>query len=67
MKKNNSISLDKALTGFTSGWVSLSKDYKKVIAHAKTLDGLAKKLEAKGNPDGYVMRASVDFSSYIGW
>lgn len=64
--KNNQKSLDKTIKGITSGWVSLSKDYKKVIAHARTLNELAKKLEKKGNPDGYVMKASADFSSYVG-
>ena len=59
-------SLDKTLKGYTSGWVSVSKDYRKVIAHGKNLSELVKKIEKRGNPDGYIMKAAADFSSYSG-
>lgn len=63
MKKANLI---KTLKGYTSGWVSISKDYKKVIASGKTLDTLLKKLDNMENPDGYLMKVAKDYSGYIG-
>jgi len=60
------INLTKTLKNYTSGWVSISKDYKKVIASAKTLKALIKKLDKKGSPDGYLMKAAKDYSGYVG-
>lgn len=63
MQKAN---LVKTLKGYTSGWVSISRDYKKVIASGKTLDNVLRKLEKMGNPDGYLMKAAKNYSGYIG-
>lgn len=63
MRKAN---LAKVLKGYTSGWVSISKDYRKVLASGKTLNILIKKLEKMGIPDGYLMRAAKDYSGYVG-
>lgn len=61
----NHIDLTKVLKG-KNNWVSLSKDYKRVIAEGKTLKELIAELKKKGNPDGYILRASKDYSTYIG-
>ena len=67
MKKiTKAANFDKKLKGISSGWVSISKDNKKVLAHAKTLEELARKIERKGNPEGFVTRVTADFSSYVG-
>ena len=58
--------LSKTLRGQTSGWVSISKDYKKIIAKDKSLKELLEKLNKLGNPDGYLMKAAKDFSRYVG-
>lgn len=63
MEKAN---LYKTLRGHTSGWVSISKDQKRVIASARTVKSLLKKLADKGNPDGYIMKAAKDYSHYVG-
>lgn len=63
MKKAN---LVKILQGYTSGWVSISRDYNKVITSGKTLNIVLRKLEKMGNPDGYLMKAAKDYSGYIG-
>jgi hypothetical protein len=63
MKATN---LAKILKNYSSGWVSISKDYKKVIASGKTLKSLLVKLAKKKNPDGYLMRAVKDYSGYVG-
>ena len=58
--------LAKILKNYTSGWVSISKDYKKVVASGRTLKTLLQKLEKMGNPDGYLMKAAKDYSGYVG-
>jgi len=58
--------LAKILKNYTSGWVSISKDYQKVIASGRTLKTLLQKLEKMGNPDGYLMKAAKDYSGYVG-
>jgi len=54
------------LKGLTPGWASISKDSKNVVAHAKTLTELIKKLEKKGNPEGVITRVANRFTSYVG-
>jgi hypothetical protein len=59
------VNLTKTLRGKT-GWVSVSPNHKKVVAQSKTLNGLLAKLKKMGNPEGSIMIAAKDFSSYIG-
>lgn len=59
------INLTKTLKGKT-GWVSLSEDYKKVIAQGKSLKELIVKLKKIGNPKGHIMYSAKDYSGYIG-
>lgn len=59
------VNLKKTLKG-KSGWVSIAPDNKKVIAQGRNLKGLLKKLKEMGNPDGYIMIAADDFSTYVG-
>lgn len=58
--------LSKILKGYNSGWVSISRDYKKIIAAGKTLKTLIQKLDKMGNPEGYLMKAAKDYSNYVG-
>lgn len=60
------VDLTKVLRDHTSGWVSISKDYKKVIAKDKSLKALLEKLKKMGNPDGHLMKAAKDYSHYVG-
>lgn len=62
MTKNITKTLNKR-----SGWVSLSVDYKKVIASDKTLSGLLTKLGRLGNPAGYLMKAAQNYSRFMGY
>lgn len=57
------VDLRPALKGYTSKWVLLSKDYKKVIESAKTLPVLLKKIRGR---DGIIMSVAKDYSRYIG-
>lgn len=59
------VNLVKTLRGKT-GWVSLSADKKKVIAEGKTLKEVVEKLKKMGNPKGFMMPITKDFSSYVG-
>jgi len=63
MKGKSLISL---LKGYSNGWISISTDYKKVLASGKTLEVVLQKLAKLGNPKGVLMRASKDFSRYAG-
>jgi hypothetical protein len=53
--------LSKILKKYTSGWVVISKDQKKVIAHGGKFSDIANKFN-----DGYILKASKDFSNYVG-
>lgn len=58
--------LPKLLKKYSSGWISVSRDYRKAIAWGKTLKSLTIKLEKLGNPGGYLMKVAKDYSGYIG-
>ncbi len=64
--KNKQQPMNRKLKGLTSGWASISKDSKRVIAHAKTLDELVRKLDKKGKPEGVITRVATGFTSYVG-
>ena len=65
--KNNQKSLDKTIKRITSGWVLVTKDNKRVLAHAKTLKQLIRNIELKGNPEGSIsIVPPANFSSYVG-
>lgn len=59
-------SLGKILKKYSTGWISVSQDHKSVLAWGKTLKSMLKKLEKKGNPEGYVMKVAKTYSNYIG-
>lgn len=58
--------LAKILQKYKSGWVSVTKDHNRMIAWGKNLNSLLQKIEKKGNPDGVIMKAAKDYSSYVG-
>ncbi len=60
-----SVNLRPVLKG-RKGWVSLSKDYKKIIAEGETLKELIKKLDKLGNPEGVITNVAEDYSTYVG-
>ncbi len=59
------INLTKILRG-KKGWVSLSLDYKKIVARGESLNDLLKNLKEKNNPKGYIMKVNQDYSNYVG-
>ena len=64
MKRGN---LAQTLKRYSKGWVSISKDYKRVLASGKTMESVLKQLKRIGNPDGILMRAAKDYSRYAGF
>lgn len=60
------VDLTRPLKGYTGNWVLLSKDYKRVLASAKTLKTLIKRGEKGKVRDGYVMKVAKDYSHYVG-
>ena len=65
--KNNQKSQALNINGITSGWVLVTKDNKRVLAHAKTLKQLIRNIELKGNPEGSIsIVPPANFSSYVG-
>lgn len=58
--------LPRLLGKYNSGWVSISKNYDKVLAYGRTLDSLVKKLQRAKKGEGYITRASGDYSRYVG-
>ena len=64
--KENSTS-QKAPKSIKPGWVFVSKDNKRVLAHAKTFGQLLRSIEQKGNPKGSISIVPPEnFSSYVG-
>jgi len=53
--------LVKLLKKYTSGWVVISKDQKKVLAHSKKFSDVVNKFDS-----GYILKANKDFSNYVG-
>jgi len=65
--KNNQKSQALNINGITSGWVLVTKDNKRVLAHAKTLKQLIRNIELKGNPEGSIsIVPPANFTSYVG-
>ncbi|MBI3385101.1 hypothetical protein HY030_02835 [Candidatus Gottesmanbacteria bacterium] len=58
------VNVSKLIKKYTSGWISLSSDQKKVIAHGKSLQTVLKRLKELGNPSGYLIKATKDYSYY---
>ncbi|MBI3397416.1 hypothetical protein HY045_02980 [Candidatus Woesebacteria bacterium] len=53
--------LEKLLKKYTSGWVVVSKDQKKVLAHGKKFSDVVNKFSK-----GYILKANKNFSNYVG-
>lgn len=53
--------LDKLLKKYTSGWVVVSKDQKKILAYSKRFSDVVNKADK-----GYILKANKNFSDYVG-
>ena len=59
------VDLTKLLKPYKSGWVALSRNYKKVIASAPTLEKMDNKLKKLGNPDIVLISASENYKGFV--
>lgn len=61
----SNINLTKLLKNFSSGWVAITSDYKKVVASGKTLKEITHKMEKEGRVDVVLISASKNYRGYV--
>lgn len=59
------IDLTKILKPYKSGWVAVSKDYKKAVAAAATLELLDEELKKLKSPHVVLIPASKNYRGFI--
>lgn len=59
------ISLIKLLKKYTSGWVALSQDYKRVVTSGESLEEVDKNLERLGSPGVVLISAAKNYRGFI--
>ncbi len=57
------INLTSVLQKYTSGWVAVSRDYRRVVAHAEKFKDLQKKVKNKRNI--VVIQAFANYYNYV--
>ncbi len=55
------IDLTKVIEKYTSGWIALSQDYKRVVGHGKSIEVAVTQAQSKGIDDPVLMRASSSY------
>jgi len=55
------IDLTKIIKKYTSGWLALSPDYKKVVGHGKTIKKAVNSAQSQGIKDPVLMRAAKSY------
>lgn len=55
------IDLSKIIKKYTSGWLALSPDYKKVVGHAPTIEKAVDQAKSEGVKDPVLMRAAKSY------
>ena len=55
------IDLTKVIKDYTSGWIALSPDYKKVVGHGRTIKSAVDKAQTSGIKDPVLMRAAKSY------
>jgi hypothetical protein len=56
----------KSMQKYKNQWVSVTRDFRKVIAHSEKLDNLVRILKRMGNPDGVILKITDKYTSYVG-
>lgn len=59
------INLSKLLKNFSSGWVAITSDYKKVIAFGKTLKEVTKEVKKQNRDDVVLIPASKNYRGFV--
>lgn len=59
------INLSKILRNFTSGWVAITSDYKKVVASGRTLKEVTDKVSKEKQNDVVLIPASRNYRGFV--
>ncbi|OGE38519.1 hypothetical protein A3B45_01405 [Candidatus Daviesbacteria bacterium RIFCSPLOWO2_01_FULL_39_12] len=59
------INLSKILKNFSSGWVAITSDYKKVVASGKTLKEVTQKVLQQKRDDVILIPASKNYRGFV--
>lgn len=59
------INLSKILKNFTSGWVAITSDYKKVVASGRTLKEVTNKVLKEKQNDVVLIPASRNYRGFV--
>lgn len=59
------INLSKLIKNFSSGWVAITSDYKKVVASGKTLKEVTNKIVKQNREDVVLIPASKNYRGFV--
>lgn len=59
------VNLSKLLKNFSSGWVAVTSDYKKVVASGKTLKEVTARATKQKRDDVILVPASKNYRGYV--
>lgn len=59
------INLSKLLKGFSSGWVAISSDYKKVLASGKSLKQVTEKIKKLNREDVVLLPVAKNYRGFV--
>lgn len=59
------INLSKLLKNFSSGWVAITSDYRKVVAFGKTLKEVTNKVARQKRDNVILISASKNYRGYV--
>ena len=59
------VNLSKLLKNFSSGWVAITADYKKIVASGKTLKEVTKAVEKQKSDDVILIPAAKNYRGFV--
>ncbi len=59
------VNLSKLLKNFSSGWVAITSDYKKVIAFGKTLKEVTEEVKKQNRDDVVLIPAAKNYRGFV--
>ncbi|MDP3974266.1 MAG: DUF5678 domain-containing protein [Candidatus Daviesbacteria bacterium] len=59
------VNLSKLLKNFSSGWVAMTADYKRVVASGETLKEVSDKVEKQKREDVVLIPAAKNYRGYV--
>lgn len=65
MNTMQTVNLSKILKNFSSGWVAISSDYKKVIAFGKTLKEVTEEVKKQKRDDVVLIPAAKNYRGFV--